>query len=109
MPGIYESVPATPEEAEVFAKELKASHLRCRTWGHDPIPYDVSYVRDVVGHPSAVVEALMRCSHKCGVMWVLLLNADFEVLRRSLDYSRAEGYLSTSGRINHDGKSKIRK
>lgn len=109
MAGIYESIPAAPEEVEAFAEELTKAHLRCRVWGHDPIPQGLLQVKDVKNHPTAVHEASMRCSHRCGVRWLMLLNADFDILARRLDYSGAPGYLSEHGRIDHKGRSILRK
>lgn len=108
MSGIYERIPAAPEEVEAFASSLSEAYLHCRVWGHDPEPHTVVLAKGVEGFPHAYWEALLRCSHGCGVLWQVLVGRDGEVLRRKLDYSGAPGYLSPHGWINSKGRAVIR-
>lgn len=107
--GIHESIPATPEEVEVFADTLTEAYLHCRVWGHDPDPGTFSLAKDVVGKPDAFWDIPLLCTHGCGVRWRVLATFDGEVLRRSLDYSGAPGYICESGRIDKTGKMVLRK
>jgi hypothetical protein len=111
MPGIYESIPAAPEEVEAFAETLTKAYLRCRVWGHDRIPNGQPIeVKDVEHHPTAFYEASLRCSHRCGVKWKMLLTAEYDIVTPpQLDYKGAPGYLSTDGRIDRKGKAILRK
>lgn len=110
MATMYESIPATPEEVEAFAKTLTEAHLHCRVWGHDPMPHNIVLARNVEGVPrGSHWDAQMICSHGCGVRWRVLASRDGEVLRRHLDYSDAEGYLSSNGRIDKKGRQILRR
>src|SRR4051812_2559655 len=106
--GIYESVPASPQEVEAFGASLTREYLHCRVWGHDPEPHNTVLVTDdeVQG---AFWHAQARCSHGCGVKWNIWATAEGDVVRRSLDYEDAEGYLSPDGRIDATGRSVLRK
>jgi hypothetical protein len=109
MSGIYEAVPASPEEVKAFAESLTSAYLHCRVWGHDPEPHNVVLVRDIEGHPTAAYDASLLCGHGCGVRWRVLVASDGEVLKRSLDYTDAPGYLCEVGRIDKDGRKVLRK
>lgn len=109
MSGIYQSVPASIEEVKAFASKLTEAYLHCRVWGHDPEPVNITIAKHIEGAPRAHWDATLLCGHGCGVRWRALVSQDGEVLKRSLDYSEAPGYLCESGRINKEGKMVLRK
>lgn len=109
MSGIYDSVPATPEEVAAFAGQLTEAYLHCRVWGHDPTPNNIVVAKDVEGQPRAHWDAKLICTHGCGVRWKVLASSDGEVLSRRLDYTDAPGYISEYGRIDAEGRKVLRK
>lgn len=110
MSTIYERIPASPEEVEIYAGEIPAAYLYCRVWHHDPEPHNMVLAKGVKKHPTAVWDAQLRCSHGCGVRWVVLVDGDGEVLMRRLDYSGAPDYvLKGKGRIDKNGNQILRK
>lgn len=110
MSGIYERIPASPEDVEQYAGEIPPEYLHCRVWHHDPEPHNIVLARGVEKHPTAVWEATLRCSHGCGCRWIVLVDGAGQVLKRSIDYSEAPGYvLEGKGRINKEGNQILRR
>lgn len=110
MTGIYESIPATPEEVESFGATLTDAYLHCRVWGHDPDPQgNTRLATDSDGVTGAYWVVSPSCTHGCGVRWNIFATADGDVVRRALDYSDAPDYLSNTGRIDAQGRSVLRK
>ena len=109
MSGMYESIPASPDDVETFGKTLTQAYLHCRVWGHDPAPHNVVVAKNIEGVLGAHWDAALICTHGCGVKWRVLASSDGEVLRRRLDYSGAPGYISEVGRIDAEGKKVLRK
>ena len=112
MSGIYERIPASPEDVETYAGEIPEQYLYCRVWHHDPVPHDIRLVtakdRDPK-HPTATWVAHLRCSHLCGVKWKVLVDSDGAVLSRRVDYSESDGYvLKGKGRIDKHGNQILR-
>lgn len=106
MSGIYESIPAAPEEVEVFGAGLTEAHLHCRVWGHDPDPQgNVRLATDDDGVPGAYWVANPGCTHGCGVRWLIYADAEGWRIKRTLDYSAAPDYLSEHGRIDKQGRA----
>lgn len=112
MSGIFQSIPASAEEVQAFGSQLTSAYLHCRVWGHDPDPQGNTRLcsadeRDE--HPGAYFWINPSCTHGCGVRWIILANAEGDLIRRALDYSDAPGYLSPTGRIDATGRSVLRK
>lgn len=108
MTGMYDSIPATPDEVRVFAQDISDAYLHCRVWGHDPTPHNINVAKDIEGVKGAHWDATLRCSHDCGVRWRVLASNDGTVLRRRLDYSAAPDYISPTGRIDAEGRKVLR-
>lgn len=103
------SLPPSEKEVEVFAKSLRPEHLHCRTWGHDPQPHNIRVAKNIEGHPDAYWDVDLLCSHGCGVKWSVLAAKDGGIIRRTITYTEAPGYLSDIGRIDKDGRRVIRR
>jgi hypothetical protein len=110
MSTIYDRIPASPEEVEQYAGSIPPEYLYCRVWHHSPEPHNVVLTKGTGKHKTAFYSASLRCRNGCGVVWAVLVDRDGKVLKRSLDYHDAPGYvLDGKGRIDKNGNQILRK
>lgn len=110
MAGIYERIPASPEDVEQYAGEVPPEYLYCRVWHHDPEPHRPVLAKGEKKHTTAFWEVQLRCSHGCGIKWKVLVDAEGQVLQRKYDDSDAPGYVMVGkGRIDKRGNQILRR
>lgn len=94
-------------EVRAWAASLSAARLRCRLYGHDPVPSSV-HVEVLEGSRRQIYVQTERCSHRCGVTWItgISMTTGERFFRRT---QYPPGYLAPQiGRIDGAKKNVVR-